>query len=200
VNRLGHSTGLDPSGRSPKRLRAALHGDKPGILETPAAVAIQSAPTMVEIKATMAIMMHEDGIAEALESLLTEAARSIDIAVYRFNSARLAGALTAALERGIRIRLVLDRNKYEESASSRALFASSRIPFRVRYGRRGPGSKMHHKFAVIDGEVLATGSYNWTLESEEQNHENLLILRNSEQVKIYQREFEILWADSTPAH
>ncbi len=145
------------------------------------------------------LMTGADGIAEALESLLTEAARSIDIAVYRFNSPRLASALAAALERGIRIRLVLDRNKYEESASSQALFESSKIPFRVRYGRRGPGSKMHHKFAVIDDEVLATGSYNWTVESEEQNHENLLILRNSEQVKIYQREFEILWTDSEPA-
>jgi phosphatidylserine/phosphatidylglycerophosphate/cardiolipin synthase-like enzyme len=148
----------------------------------------------------MAVMMYTDGIAEALESLLAKAGRSIDVAVYRFNNPKLAGALARALERGIRIRLVLDRNKYEESASTRALFSSGQIPVRVRYGRRGPGSKMHHKFAIIDGEVLVTGSYNWTLESEEQNHENLLILRNSEQLKIYQREFEILWAESAPAH
>jgi phosphatidylserine/phosphatidylglycerophosphate/cardiolipin synthase-like enzyme len=148
----------------------------------------------------MAVMMYTDGIAEALESLITKAARSIDVAVYRFNNPKLAGALAGALERGIRIRLVLDRNKYEESASSRALFSSRKIPFRVRYGRRGPGSKMHHKFAIIDRKVLVTGSYNWTLESEEQNHENLLILRNSAQLKIYQREFEILWAESAPVH
>jgi len=147
----------------------------------------------------MAVTMYTDGIAEALESLLTKARRSIDVAMYRFNNPKLAGALAGALERGIRIRLVLDRNKYEESASTRALFSSSKIPFRVRYGRNGPGSKMHHKFAIIDAEVLVTGSYNWTLESEEQNRENLLILlHNSEQLKIYQQEFEILWAESPP--
>jgi cardiolipin hydrolase len=147
----------------------------------------------------MAVMMYTDGIAEALEGLLAKACLSIDVAVYRFNNPRLADALARALERGIRIRLVLDRNKYEESASTRALFSSGKIPFRIRYGRRGRGSKMHHKFAVIDNEVIATGSYNWTLESEEQNHENLLILRNSEQVKKFQREFEALWTESAPA-
>lgn len=145
------------------------------------------------------VMTHADGIAEALESLLTKAGRSIDVAVYRFNNPKLAGAIAGALERGIRIRLLLDRNKYEESASTRALFSAAKIPFRVRYGRRGPGSKMHHKFAIIDGEVLVTGSYNWTLESEEQNHENLLILRDFEPLAIYQHEFETLWAESAPA-
>jgi phosphatidylserine/phosphatidylglycerophosphate/cardiolipin synthase-like enzyme len=146
----------------------------------------------------MAVMTHTDGIAEALEKLITQAGRSIDVAVYRFNNPKLVGAIAGALQRGIRIRLVLDRNKYEESASTRSLFATAKIPFRVRYGRSGPGSKMHHKFAIIDGDVLVTGSYNWTLESEEQNYENLLILRHPEQLAMYQEEFEMLWAQSAP--
>ncbi|MBZ5544916.1 MAG: FAM83 family protein [Acidobacteriia bacterium] len=151
------------------------------------------------MKTQMEVMVYTDGIAEILESLLAKAGRSIDVAVYRFNNPKLARALAEALERGLRIRLLLDRNKYEESASTRALISSGKIPFRVRYGRRGPGSKMHHKFAIIDSEVLVTGSYNWTLESEEQNHENLMILRNFEPLKIYQQEFETLWAESALA-
>jgi phosphatidylserine/phosphatidylglycerophosphate/cardiolipin synthase-like enzyme len=54
---------------------------------------------------------------------------------------------------------------------------------------------MHHKFALLDNELVLTGSYNWTLASEEQNYENLLILRDPEHIKIYREEFEALWAD-----
>jgi phosphatidylserine/phosphatidylglycerophosphate/cardiolipin synthase-like enzyme len=202
VNRRETFKGAWPvqAGPGPNRPpHATLNVDEPGVLETPAAVAIQSGRTAVEMNTPMAVIMYKDGIAEALESLITKADHSIDVAVYRFNNPKLAGAIAGALERGIRIRLVLDQNKYEESAAARELFSAGTIPFRLRYGRNGPGSKMHHKFAIIDGEVLVTGSYNWTIESEDQNYENLLILRDPEQVGIYQREFETLWAESTCA-
>ena len=55
---------------------------------------------------------------------------------------------------------------------------------------------MHHKFAILDGTVVVTGSYNWTLESEEQNYENVLVLREPELVKAYGPEFEALWAEA----
>ncbi|MBZ5513390.1 MAG: FAM83 family protein [Acidobacteriia bacterium] len=145
------------------------------------------------------IMTRTEGAAEALEQLIAQANHSLDAALYRFNHPRLASALAAALARGIRVRVVLDQKKYEESPSSQALFSPGRIPFRVGHGRRGPGSKMHHKFAIIDGQVLVTGSYNWTIESEEQNCEDLVILRDSTQAGVYQQEFEALWAESQPA-
>ena len=55
---------------------------------------------------------------------------------------------------------------------------------------------MHHKFAILDNHTVLTGSYNWTPESEEQNYENLLVLREPAQVEAYQREFEALWEAS----
>jgi phosphatidylserine/phosphatidylglycerophosphate/cardiolipin synthase-like enzyme len=35
---------------------------------------------------------------------------------------------------------------------------------------------MHHKLLLIDGRVLATGSYNFTRSAEESNDENIVIL------------------------
>jgi phosphatidylserine/phosphatidylglycerophosphate/cardiolipin synthase-like enzyme len=35
---------------------------------------------------------------------------------------------------------------------------------------------LHHKFAVIDGRYVVTGSYNWTESAERRNRENLVIL------------------------
>jgi phosphatidylserine/phosphatidylglycerophosphate/cardiolipin synthase-like enzyme len=134
-------------------------------------------------------------VAEAIERLIGASETSIDAALYRLNLPRLARALEEAAARGVRVRLVLDRNKYEETPATRELLAASAIPFRLRYGREGPGSKMHHKFAIFDGRTAITGSYNWTLESEGQNFENLIALREAKLVEVLQREFESLWEE-----
>ncbi len=144
-------------------------------------------------------LTRADSVAEVIERLIEVAAKSLDAALYRFTSPRLARALEDAGRRGVRIRVVLDRNKYEESSSTRELLSGGRIPFRLLFGRRGAGSKMHHKFAILDGCVALTGSYNWTLESEEQNFENLIILREPELVEAYRQEFEALWAEAVTA-
>ena len=126
--------------------------------------------------------------------LLHGASGSIDAAIYRVNHPRLVQALEEAVERGLRVRLLVDGNKYEESQSTQALLGGSVIPFRLAYGRRGLGSKMHHKFVVLDQQTVLTGSYNWTLESECENHENLVILQEAQPVEAYAREFETLWS------
>jgi len=135
-------------------------------------------------------------VGQKLERLIEASTMSFDAAFYRFNNERLARALDEARQRGVRIRLVVDRGKYEESKSTQKLLSKGRFPFRVARGPRGAGSKMHHKFAILDGTVVVTGSYNWTLESEEQNYENALVLREPELVKAYGPEFEALWMEA----
>lgn len=125
--------------------------------------------------------------------LMQECSGSLDAALYRLNNPRLAEALVECGRRGVRVRLVVDRGKYEEDAATRRLLESGRIPFRLAGGRVGPPSKMHHKFVILDSATVLTGSYNWTLESEEQNYENLVVLRDPAQVRVFQEEFEELW-------
>lgn len=136
---------------------------------------------------------RSESVAEAIMSLLRATSRSIDAALYRLNHPRLARALEEAVERGVRVRLVVDGNKYNESRATQELLARAIIPFRLAYGRRGPGSKMHHKFVILDQQTVLTGSYNWTLESEDENYENLVILEEAQPVEAYTREFEALW-------
>ena len=137
-------------------------------------------------------------IAEVIEGLVKKAARTIDGAIYRFNNPRLAAALGEALLRGVKVRVILDRTKYAESQSSSRFPSEGTVPFRLLSGRPDAGGKMHHKFVVLDGKTLLTGSYNWTLESEEQNFENLIVLRDRESIAWYQREFATLWAEAAP--
>lgn len=41
---------------------------------------------------------------------------------------------------------------------------------------------LHHKFCIIDDELVMTGSYNWTFFSEAVNRENMLIIKDDDMV------------------
>jgi len=134
--------------------------------------------------------------AGALEELVSAAKVSIDAALYRLANARLVSALAAARQRGVSTRLCLNYNDhYEENRAAQAVLRKHSIAFRLVGGRKGTGSKMHHKFAVIDGRTVAVGSYNWTMESEQGNYENLVLLRSARVAAAFTGEFEALWKE-----
>ena len=41
---------------------------------------------------------------------------------------------------------------------------------------------LHHKFCIIDDEMVMTGSYNWTFFSEVVNRENMLVIKGDEKI------------------
>jgi phosphatidylserine/phosphatidylglycerophosphate/cardiolipin synthase-like enzyme len=137
---------------------------------------------------------RSESVADVIMSHLHEATTTIDGALYRFNHPGLAQAMEEVAERGVRVRLLVDGNKYKESRTTQELLSGAIIPFRLAFGRQGRGSKMHHKFVILDRQTVLTGSYNWTYESEDENQENLLILRDPYSVAAYTQEFEALWA------
>lgn len=133
--------------------------------------------------------------AAVIEGLIRPAATSVVAALYRLSNPRLAVVLREAQERGLSVRVVLNENDhYEENQAARRTLGDYNIAFRILHGRAGDKSKMHHKFAVVDSRIVLTGSYNWTLESEERNYENLVMLREPRLVMPFVWEFEELWA------
>ena len=58
---------------------------------------------------------------------------------------------------------------------------------------------MHHKFAIVDGKVLITGSLNWTTQAIQNNRENVLITEDEEYVRLFREEFERIWEEFDPA-
>jgi phosphatidylserine/phosphatidylglycerophosphate/cardiolipin synthase-like enzyme len=135
-------------------------------------------------------------LAELIERLMRECTLSLDAALYRLNNLRLVETLAEQGEKGARIRLILDRGRYESDPVTRGGLAKYRLPFRLLHGRLGTRSKMHHKFAILDDRIVLTGSYNWTTESEQENYENVIVLREPIQVQQYREEFEALWSQA----
>jgi mitochondrial cardiolipin hydrolase len=139
------------------------------------------------------LFTSQGSVARTIERLLLEARVSVDAALYRITNPRLARALGQARDRGLRVRLLVDRNKYQETAATRKLLTENSLPFQAIYGRKEKGSKLHHKFAVLDRHIVLTGSYNWTIDSEERNFDHMLVLRDPYLALAYEREFERLW-------
>ena len=134
------------------------------------------------------------GARQRLVRAIEESQRSIDIAVYNFTASALAEALYAARARGLRIRVLVDRERAESGASGIRGLRLNGVP--VRTLGVPEQSLMHHKFAVFDERLVATGSYNWTNSAEHANYENLVVLDAPELVRRFQQEFHRLWREA----
>lgn len=89
------------------------------------------------------------------------------------------------------MRIYLDKDQKEAKYSKSRYLAKYGIS--IRYSSNP--YEMHHKFAVIDDEVIVTGSYNWTASAGERNNENLVIIRDPFLVSRYGQEFYRLWSE-----
>jgi phosphatidylserine/phosphatidylglycerophosphate/cardiolipin synthase-like enzyme len=143
-----------------------------------------------------ALFSPPDNIERRILASVNGAHESIEAAVFDVTSRRLREALEGAARRGVRVRLVTDRRRVSAPAFDNTFLPT--LDIRVRAGRSAGGA-MHHKFAVIDGLQVMTGSYNWTLGAQHANYENLLILDDPDMAAAYQRHFETLWNRSLPA-
>ena len=109
------------------------------------------------------------------------AAQEISVAAYAFSSKYLGNALIAAMKRGVKIRLILDRGNAEKSYSLDEWLIENGIDIRFLKVKSGC---MHHKFMIIDRIRLMAGSYNFTNDSEFRNHEAALFINATETTDI----------------
>lgn len=128
-------------------------------------------------------------IPENIAFLIDQAATSIDLCVFTISDSRLSEKLIQAHLRGVKVRILTDDQKCFDDGSQ--VFALSRagIPVKTDDSRY----HMHHKFAVVDGRIAFSGSYNWTYTAQNHNQENLVITTNYSIVHQFMDEYEALW-------
>jgi phosphatidylserine/phosphatidylglycerophosphate/cardiolipin synthase-like enzyme len=138
--------------------------------------------------------------AEYILRAIAQAKKEVLVAVYAFTSEEIAQALVQAHRRGVSVQVVLDRDFDRSNGSSKGSFLE-RQGIRVRRvsGLKPQavdkgGGLMHQKFAVMDGSVVLTGSYNWTTAADKFNYENLLNFNDAAPLaEDYRKEFFRLW-------
>jgi phosphatidylserine/phosphatidylglycerophosphate/cardiolipin synthase-like enzyme len=152
---------------------------------------------------------HEHGLAW-LESQLASARRSLDLSLFVFSGQNLADALRLLHARGVRIRLLADPGFANRSFSevldllgiSMAdhhcrIEADNRPWSRPLEGVGTPqlagGDKLHHKFAVLDGRRVISGSFNWSPSAAHQNDETLIRIDSPLLARHFEAEMDRMW-------
>jgi phosphatidylserine/phosphatidylglycerophosphate/cardiolipin synthase-like enzyme len=132
-----------------------------------------------------------DDAAARIAGLFASATRSVEACVFTITDDRLSRAILDAHRRGVIVRIITDDDKAFDQGSDVERLVRAGV--QVRTDRAA--SHMHHKFAVFDGRLLLTGSYNWTRSACEDNHENFVVLDTPTLVASFSRAFEALWKE-----
>lgn len=126
------------------------------------------------------------GCTAAIADALRNAKREVLVQAYSFTSAPIAKALVEAHKRGVRVEVILDKSQRTERYSSADFLAHAGIPTYIDAAHR----IAHNKVMVIDGDVVVTGSFNFTKSAEYYNAENLLVLKSEKLAGMYRRNWE----------
>jgi phosphatidylserine/phosphatidylglycerophosphate/cardiolipin synthase-like enzyme len=122
--------------------------------------------------------------------LISMAKQSIDLASYALTDPPIVDALNDAERRGVVIRIVLDPRERHDFAKLGDLSDNVRI-------KRG-GPFMHLKAYSIDGEVLRTGSANFSTSGENAQDNDLIIIREAGAAAKFDAHFERMWDAGQP--
>jgi phosphatidylserine/phosphatidylglycerophosphate/cardiolipin synthase-like enzyme len=134
------------------------------------------------------------GCTEALIEELSHASISLDIAAYQLTSRPVAEAIVAARDRGVAIRIVVDRTQESTQSATPSVLNASRVPMRTDLVER----IQHNKYVVIDGMTVITGSFNWSEAAETRNAENLVVIDDEKTAAKFSSNFQSHWNHSRP--
>ena len=145
---------------------------------------------------------------------LDSATKFINMALFVFSEQRLANILENRHQQGVEIRTLIEPQfayrPYSEALDMMGVALSNKCKYEVdNHPWQNPittvgvpmlpkGDLLHHKFGVIDNQIVITGSHNWSVAANNGNDETLVVIENSTVAAHYVREFSRLYAQAKP--
>jgi len=132
------------------------------------------------------------------EDLLVEwvnkADETILLMVNRIVAGNLSEALIDAYSRGVQVQVIIDTDeRYTQGSAFTELLT-------VGIDIRGDNNlhQMNNKAMIVDNQIVATGSYDWTPNAEVTQDNNVIFLENELVTGFYVSEFERIWNLTIP--
>jgi phosphatidylserine/phosphatidylglycerophosphate/cardiolipin synthase-like enzyme len=133
------------------------------------------------------------GASEALVKEINAAKRELIVQAYALTSRPIALALADARKRGVAVQVILDRNQRKDKHSEAEFLARQYVLTLID----AKHAVAHSNIVIIDASTIITGSFTFTKASEENNAEDLVIIKgNKNLVSTYLRNFELHKAHS----
>jgi phosphatidylserine/phosphatidylglycerophosphate/cardiolipin synthase-like enzyme len=130
---------------------------------------------------TQVFFSPNGGATQAIIKEINDAKSEILVQAYSFTSSPIAKALVDAHKRGIKVEAILDKSQRKAQYTSATFLANMRVPTFID----DKHAIAHNKIMVIDKTTVITGSFNFTKAAENNNAENLLIIKSKELANIY---------------
>jgi phosphatidylserine/phosphatidylglycerophosphate/cardiolipin synthase-like enzyme len=137
-----------------------------------------------------------DRVADRIIAAINHTKTSLDLAIFDLTHPAITAALEDAQRRGVQIRIVADQRQAAGTHSEIPFLTQRGISVRLSRGYKGDRSLMHNKFAVFDGRLAVTGSFNWTTSADSYNFENAVFISDPTAVGRFTEAFERLWSQA----
>ncbi|MDN0110012.1 phospholipase D family protein [Yersinia mollaretii] len=153
-----------------------MHGTKYIIF-----VAVISFPVVSFAAPNVQVGFSPEGSARALVlNVINSAHKSIQMIGYSFQAPDIAKALIAARERGVDVRVVVDKRRNQVNASKTTMLYAANNGVKLRID--GHYHIQHDKTIIVDGQTVETGSFNFAPSAEIENSENVVVIRGMPKV------------------
>jgi competence ComEA-like helix-hairpin-helix protein len=172
-------------------------------------VRVSNATVAVQFSPTSPTLPWEKSVNGLINKTLGSAKKSVDLALFVFSEQRLANTLEIESRRGVAVRALIDSNfiyrSYSEgldmmgaTLTDNCQLEADNRPWKQPISTVGVpalpmGDRLHHKFGVVDGTTVITGSHNWSEAANSGNDETLLAIDSPVVVAHFQREFDRLY-------
>ena len=107
---------------------------------------------------------------------INAAQKSIEVQAYSFTSYKIAKALVKAAQRGVDVKIILDKTQFDGAHFSVAAYLQQAG---ITLYNDNQVVIAHNKVIIIDNAVVETGSFNFTYAAQNNNAENMLIIHNT---------------------
>lgn len=130
-----------------------------------------------------------------LINLINVSTKTLDIAIYSLTKKDIVDAIISAKKRGVFVRLMSDRTESKSKSQSIELQQIKQTGIQVKINTHL--GLLHDKYTIVDGKIIATGSYNYTNNANDENDENMIIIRDNNIARAYENNFNSMWNDNT---
>ena len=151
---------------------------------------IEMLSTKENDKSSSVVAYFNEEILKQLQNQLTYARKSLKIAVSWFTNYSLFKQLKQMANDGIKIQMIIN-NDLINNGGYCLNFNELIINENVELSLVEYPHLLHHKFVIIDDDLLITGSYNWTRFSGK-NYENMVIINDEVIIEQFSNEFDEL--------
>lgn len=132
----------------------------------------------------------DDHVINSLAGVLNNAEESIYFLAYSFTSNDLGDIVREKDAAGLKIQGVMEAEQVSSNQGTEYdPFKQAGVDVRMD----GNEGLMHHKVFIIDGKIVAFGSYNFSQSAEERNDENFIIVYNEAIAQEFIKEFKRVW-------